>query len=142
MPVSFLDILERAAAGEAVKKESWDFDHVMIPVRTLVEERSLVKGSKDEVVCTDDALIDTIFEAGFELALKSGAYCISTGRNIKFTKDELLEGMARVPQTLSMGEGKDERVLFARNPEDTRGPRSSGPATLAYQLRRTFSSPW
>lgn len=122
MPVSFLDVLDRAATGEPVKKEDWDFDRVVMPVRDLVESRGLEKKSKDEVVCADDALIDSIFEAGFQLALDSGVYCISTGRVIKFTKAELLEGLARAPRSLPMGEGKDERVLFARNPEDSRPP--------------------
>ncbi len=67
-------------------------------------------------------MADAIFEAGLELAKKIGAYSRSTERIIQFDPDELEEGLKRMPQTLTVGEGKDVRTLFARKIMDERPP--------------------
>jgi methylamine---corrinoid protein Co-methyltransferase len=121
MPVSYLDILERSETGEAVSKDDWDFDHVVMPVRELVEKYAL-SWDKAVLVPADPDMADRVFQAGFELAVASGVYCIDTGRIIRFSRSELEEGLANMRRELEMGEGKDKRVLFARRIEDPRPP--------------------
>ena len=118
---SYLDILDRSKTGQAVDKKDWDMDFVVLPVRNLVQKYDL-KWYQQHAVPHDDDLTDRLFQAGLELAAASGIYCISTGRVIAFSRDELLAGMRRMPQELQMGEGQDARCLFARAVMDERPP--------------------
>ena len=118
---SYLDIMDRAKTGEPVSKADWDMDHVVLPVRRLVKKYRL-EWDKNQVIPEDEDLIDRLFQAGMELAVASGIYCIATGRVIKFGQEEILEGIDRLPKTLQMGEGKDARVLYARKVMDERLP--------------------
>ena len=63
-----------------------------------------------------------IFDAALDLALELGVYNYSTGRVVKFTSDELLMGLRKAPQAVTLGEGKDARTLYARQVCDTRHP--------------------
>jgi len=75
-----------------------------------------------EIVTDDPALADAVFEAGFELARQIGCYFRSTERVVMFDERELLQGLARMPQTLVLGEGTDARTLYARRIMDDRPP--------------------
>jgi methylamine--corrinoid protein Co-methyltransferase len=118
---SYLDILDRAKAGPLVSKTDWDMEHIVLPVRRLVKKYRL-EWDKQQVIPENDNLIDRLFQAGMELAVSSGIYCIATGRVIQFSQQEISEGIERVPKTLQMGAGKDERDLFARKVMDERPP--------------------
>ncbi|MEN4041381.1 MAG: monomethylamine:corrinoid methyltransferase, partial [Anaerolineaceae bacterium] len=121
MPVTYLEILERAQTGTPLKKEDWDFEQIALPTRSLVKQYGL-QWQKDQVIPDDPDLIDRLFQAAFDLAISSGVYAPDTGRIIRFTRDELEEGMRLAPQTLVMGEGKDQRELFTRQVMDERPP--------------------
>ena len=118
---SYLDILDRAKTGQVVSKADWDMDYVVLPVRRLVKKYRL-EWDKNQVIPEDEDLINRLFQAGMELAVSSGIYCIATGRVIKFSQEEINEGIARVPRTLLMGEGKDARELYVRKVMDERPP--------------------
>ena len=118
---SYLDILDRAKTGPLVSKTDWDMDYVVLPVRRLVKKYRLA-WDKNQVIPEDEDLIDRLFQAGMEMAVSSGIYCIATGRVITFSQAEINEGIERVPQTLQMGERKDERELYARKVIDERSP--------------------
>lgn len=121
MIYSYLDILDRAKTGQSVKKCDWDMDFVVLPVRRLVKKYRL-KWDKQHAIPEDDDLVDRLFQAGMELASSSGIYCISTGRVITFSEEELIEGIRRMPGSLQMGEGEDARQLYARKIMDERLP--------------------
>jgi len=118
---SYLDILDRTKTGQLVEKSDWDMDFVVLPVRQLVNKYRL-GWDKQHAIPEDDDLLDRLFQAGLELAVSSGIYCVTTRRVITFSKEELLEGMRRMPQSLQMGEGKDVRCLYARKIMDERLP--------------------
>lgn len=118
---SYLEIWDRAKKGRPIQKESWDLDHIVLPVKKLVDIYKL-KWDKQQIITEDEAMIDRLFNAGMELAVASGIYCISTGRMISFSRDELVEGFKRMPQRLSMGESSDQRTLYARKIMDERPP--------------------
>jgi methylamine---corrinoid protein Co-methyltransferase len=121
MPVHYLDILERAQTGTPLKKDEWDFDRVTMTTRSLVKKYGL-KWQKEQVIPTDSDLIDRVFRAGFELAAAAGVYSLDTGRVIHFSTSELEDALRAAPQTLVMGEGPDERSLYARRVCDERPP--------------------
>jgi methylamine--corrinoid protein Co-methyltransferase len=118
---SYLEVLDRSKTGQEVSKETWDMDHIVLPVRNLVKKHNLT-WDKAHAVPQDNDLIDRLFLAGMELALTSGIYCMNTGHIIKFSEDELRQGLERLPQELVMGEGDDARTLFPRRIMDERPP--------------------
>ena len=91
--ISYLEILDRAKTGLQVGKSDWDMEHIVLPVRELVKKHYL-QWDKTNAIPQDDALIDRLFQAGMEFAENSGIYCITTGRVIKFSGDELEAGTA------------------------------------------------
>ncbi len=121
MNIPYLEILDRAKNGVECKKNDWDMEHVVLPVMKLVKKYDL-KWDKQQVVPRDTNLIDRVFQAGLELAVSSGVYCISTKRIIRFSEDEIMQAMHAVPQTLQMGEGTDACTLYARRIQDKRKP--------------------
>lgn len=118
---SYLDILDRAKAGQLIKKSDWDMDFVVLPVRRLVKKYQL-KWDKQHTIPDDEDLVDHLFQAGMELAVSSGIFCINTGRVITFSREELIEGIRQMPQSLQMGEGDDVRQLYARKIMDKHLP--------------------
>ena len=118
---SYLEIWKRSVTGKKVEKAVWDLEHIVLAVKRLVSEHGLT-WDKKSALPQDSALIDRLFLAGLELAVSEGIYCITTGRVIKFSYDEIAEAMHRIPQRLPMGEGDDARLLFSRMVEDKRPP--------------------
>ena len=53
-----------------------------------------------------------------EFLTEKGAYCISTGRTIQFTRQEILETIEAIPAELTVGRGTDSRVLRKRSIEE------------------------
>jgi methylamine--corrinoid protein Co-methyltransferase len=121
MILNYLDILDRAKEGPYITEENWDLEKVAMTTMQLVEKYKLT-WDPEQIVTDDPGLADAIFEAGLELATTIGAYSRTTERIIEFSRDELEEGMRRLPQTITMGEGKDARTLFARQIMDERPP--------------------
>jgi methylamine---corrinoid protein Co-methyltransferase len=121
MPIHYLDILDRAQKGTHLKKEEWDFDRVAMTTRNLVKQYDL-KWQKDQVIPSHPDLIDRVFQAGLDLATAAGIYAVDCGRIIHFSREELEEALHTAPRSLVMGEGKDERILFARGICDKQPP--------------------
>ena len=118
---NYLDILDRANTGPYISEENWDLEKVAMSTMKLVKKYKL-QWNPEEIITDDPGLADAIFEAGLALAVEIGAYSRSTERIIQFDRNELEEGMWRMPQTLIMGEGKDACTLFSREIMDERPP--------------------
>ena len=118
---SYSEIWSRSMTGRKIEKPDWDMEHIVMPVRRLVAEYELAWDKRNPIPM-DGSMLDRLFTAGLELAALSGVYCISTGRVIKFSQDEILQAMVRAPRRVRMGTGKDARWLFPREIEDERLP--------------------
>jgi methylamine---corrinoid protein Co-methyltransferase len=119
--LNYLEILDRASSGPFITEDDWDLEKVATATARLVQKHKL-QWNPEEIVTSDPALADAIFEAGLELAQELGCYSRSTERIIEFDPGELEEGLKRMPQSLVMGEGKDARTLFPRKVMDDRLP--------------------
>ena len=117
----YYEILDRANRGPYLTEEQWDLEKVAMTTRHLVEKYKL-SWNPSCILPRDGALADAVFEAGMELAESLGVYCRDTKRVIEFDPQELEAGLRRMPQTLAMGEGKDQRTFFVRGIEDGRPP--------------------
>ena len=119
--ISYGNILDRTKTGGSIKKEDWDFNHVLLPAKELVEKYTL-EWDAQQVIPDNPDLADRVFQAAMDLAAGSGIYCISTGRVIQFSRAELETGLHEMPQELVMGEGGDARLIFARQVMDPQPP--------------------
>ena len=116
----YLDLLDRSATGEPMSSGDWDLT-VAMAVRRLVREHRL-DWDRGRIVNDDPARASAVFDAGLALAEEVGVYNVTTGRRVRFTLDELRDGLRDAPQALVMGEGADARTLVARGIRDERPP--------------------
>lgn len=117
----YLELCERSHTGEKVTKDDWDMDYIIDTVRDLVEEYEF-EWDKQVIIPEDEKLFADMFEAAKKMLLETGVYNMTTQRIIKFTEEEIEEGIRNMKTELTMGEGKDAYTLVARKVEDEREP--------------------
>ena len=86
--ISFWDVIERCDKGE--RMEETDYDRLLWRNVSEIVKRYDIRYVRDQVIPNDDALADRAFEAGLELFLRIGFYCIDTNRVVRFTKEEVV----------------------------------------------------
>ena len=80
-----VEIVKRAQSGPFMKEKEFEVGLVK-RIRKLVKEYG-IKYDANNLVPADDDMADRIFEAGLQLFVEFGAYCQSTERCIRFTRD-------------------------------------------------------
>ena len=119
--LNYLEILDRANTGPYLSEENWDLEKVAMTARRLVKKYK-VEYDPNEIVTSDPAIADAIYQAGYEMAVELGAYSRSTERIIEISQDEIDAGIHNMKKVLVMGEGKDARTLHARTLDDELPP--------------------
>ena len=119
--LNYLEILDRANTGPYISEENWDLEKVAMTARRLVKKYK-VEYDPNEIVTSDPAIADAIYQAGYEMAVELGAYSRSTERIIEISQDEIDAGIHNMKKALVMGEGKDARTLHARTLNDDLPP--------------------
>lgn len=117
----YLELCERSHTGEKVTKDEWDMDYIIDMVREIVEDYEF-DWDKEVIIPEEDKLFEDMFAAAKRMILETGVYNMSTQRIIKFTEEEIEEGIQNMKTELTMGEGKDAYTLVARKVEDPREP--------------------
>jgi methylamine--corrinoid protein Co-methyltransferase len=118
--LSFWDVVKRCDHGE--RMEESDFDLLLWQHVSEIVKKYDIYFNRDQIIPDDDSLADRAFEAGLELFLKTGFYCLDTNRVVRFAKEEVLESISGAPSSYAWGKGKDRRVCEARTIEDRRDP--------------------
>ena len=111
-------VLNKTETGLVVDENEWDRQYINQTVKDLVKKFDITWDKKFYGVPSDDALADRVFEAGFELAVQSGLYCVDTKRRMAWTVDELKDVLANAPVEVTAGEGKDQVTFRRRNVEE------------------------
>ena len=109
----FLELVNRGYAGEAVSKDDWDMDHIVVPMMDIIEEFELERGEGD-VLLFDADTARTYFDAAVEFLVRSGVYNQSTGRVMSFTREEILEAARNMPQAVTVGHDADAYTFVPR----------------------------
>ena len=117
----FLEFCQRSHTGEKVSKDDWDMDYVIEGVRDLMDEYGF-SWDKNIIIPEDEKLFQDMFEASKKLIENIGMYNLTTQRVIRFSEEEIEEGIRNMKTELVMGEGKDAVTLTARKVEDEREP--------------------
>ncbi len=84
--LDFLDVLERAKSGERITEKEFDFLYYR-KTEEVRKKYPKIQSPKDQniFVNLDDDVADAVFEAGIELLLETGGYCITSNRIIRWT---------------------------------------------------------
>ncbi len=115
--LTLLDIAERAAKGPKVDENSWNMS-LFHTLGELAKKYRVDYPDDGSYFNLDDELADRAFEAAIDFLTERGAYCISTGRVIQLTREEILETLEAIPAELTVGQGTDARVLRKRRIEE------------------------
>jgi len=114
-----LDVLDRSASGPIVEESEWDMMLVPNAVAKVKQEYHINFDDLDGVlVPSDDDLADRVYQAGLDLAISLGAYCVSTSRRMQFNRDEILTALAHAPIAVTYGQGLDQHTERKRKVED------------------------
>jgi methylamine---corrinoid protein Co-methyltransferase len=114
-----LETLDRAENGPVVDEKVFDDQQIRQTVRAVIQEFD-IKLPMQSLVPQDDALADRMFEAGLELAARSGLLCMDTQRQMIWTRAELLEILADSPEEITMGSNDNAVRIRRRRPEEDR----------------------
>lgn len=109
--------LNKTETGPIVDEKDWDRQYINKTIKDLVDKYD-VRWDKSTLVPADDSLADRVYQAGYELALSSGLYCVDTNRRMIWTQAELDEVLENTPTSVTVGEGKDEVTFRKRNVEE------------------------
>jgi len=119
--VNLLDIIDRSLEGPFTFENDFDLKIFVPKLREVIKKYEIKYDPENPLSCDDD-LADRVFKAGIELFAEVGVYCVDTERIIKFTEEEILEGLAEAPRCPVFGEGNDAKALVARKPESDIAP--------------------
>ncbi len=125
-----LEIYKRSRTGPFMKEIEFD---LLLAQRTQELVREFEINYDPQNVCpADDHLADRVFQAGLQLLADVGAYHLDTQRVIKFSKEEILEGLRQAPARIVVGEGNERLIVKHRGIEDPEPPLNlTGPAGQA-----------
>lgn len=118
---TFLDVCEKAVSGPIMSESDFDMK-VFMPTVSALARKYDIKYDKDNPVPSDDEAADNLFQASLEFLESVGVYCQDTNRLIKFSKEEILDGISKAPGKCFFGEGKEAKVFGLRKPDDKKIP--------------------
>ena len=118
---SLWEVLDRACnTGATMPGKNFDMN-VFTTTSRLVKEHD-IRYDPLTPVSTDDKLADEVWNAGVELFTEVGAYCMNSNRVIKFTEEEVKEGLSELRGEATIGAGKEQRKIKLRKVGDTSPP--------------------
>jgi methylamine--corrinoid protein Co-methyltransferase len=103
--------------GPKVEENAWNMG-LFKKMNELTEKYQLYYPGDGPVFNLDDGLADRAFRAAIDFLVETGVYCTTTGRVIRFTEDEVLSTVRAMPKEVTVGEGRDARVLKQRRLEE------------------------
>jgi methylamine--corrinoid protein Co-methyltransferase len=110
-------VLDKSEQGPIVEEKVWDKQYIGAKVKQLITKYDITWDEKT-MVPSDDALADRLYQAGLELALESGVYCINTKRQMIWEPEEIQNIFDDAPAELLVGEGADSVSIKHRLPEE------------------------
>ena len=114
--LSLLEVAERSVKGPRLEEGDWNL-RLFRSMRELARKYEIQVPADPCFFNFDPALVDRAFAAAVDFLSEIGVYCISTGRVIKFSQEEVLAVAKEAPTEVGMGEGRDRRVFRQRKIE-------------------------
>lgn len=126
--ITVFDVYDRAKTGQKMEEKEWDFK-VIPQTAAALQEKYNIKMDKKKIIPDDKELIDKLFNAGLDMLIECGIYCIDTGRVIKYTRDEVLYALNNAPDHFTFGEGKEAINVVPRHSSSKKAPVIQGGPT-------------
>ena len=127
MSSRLMQVSERALRGPLCK--TTDFDSMITTKTMSLAKEYGIKYDSNDLVPTDNSLVDDVYKAGFDLFCDLGALCLDTTRRIIFTENEVKEALRYLPTEVHVGCGREARVARKRIVEDRNPPMILGGPT-------------
>jgi methylamine--corrinoid protein Co-methyltransferase len=135
------DVLDKTVTGPLITKRDFEFKFVPQTTKEVLKEHGLEKSFEpDSPINTDLDLAAKFYEAGYDLALRTGMFCPDTGRRIVFTDSEIKDAITRAPTEIRLGYGKDAVTIRSRSPGDNRPPVAEG-SSLGMSISEEYFVP-
>jgi len=115
--LSLLDIAERMQRGPKMDENVWNMG-LFQKMNELTERYQLFYPKDAPVFNLDWDIADRAFRAAIDFLVETGIYCASTSRVIQLSEDEVLSTIKGMPKEVTVGEGRDARVLKQRRLEE------------------------
>lgn len=77
-----IKVLDKAESGPLIEEKEWDQRYIYQTIQELIARYDIHWDRNSTAVPSDDALADRVYAAGFELACRSGVYCIDSHRRM------------------------------------------------------------
>ncbi len=115
--ISLLEVAERSQKGPKMDETTWNMG-IFTKMNELVKRYDIEVPADCPYFNQDDELVDKVFQAAVDYLAERGVYCVSNGRVINFTREEVLEGIKESPAEVRIGEGRDARIMRQRRIEE------------------------
>ncbi len=112
-----LEFWARAATGPICFTQDFD-TKVYWPKLKAITEKYGIKYDPSQMIPCDDDFLDRLWKAAIELVVEVGVLCADTNRIIEFSEEEILEVIDNIPDSYTMGNGKDAITCSHRGFED------------------------
>jgi methylamine--corrinoid protein Co-methyltransferase len=126
--VTVFDVYDRAKSGPIVDEKDWDYK-IVPQTAAKLKEKYNIKMDKKTIIPEDKDLINNLFNAGLDMLVECGIYCIDTGRVIKYTRDEVLNAVNSAPDHFIFGEEKEAIYVTPRHSSSPKPPIIQGGPT-------------
>lgn len=126
--VTVFDVYDRAKSGQKIEEKDWDFK-IIPQTATRLKKKYGIKMDKKTMIPEDKELISNLFNAGLDMLVECGIYCISTGRVIKYTRDEVLHAIKAAPDHFTFGEEQEAINVVPRAYNSAKAPVIQGGPT-------------
>ncbi len=117
---NFLEVIQRAESGEKIREG--DFDRKIGRKALELQKKYEIRYRPEMVIPTDDGLADRLYQAGVDLFLDIGVFCMDTQRVIHFSPEELRWALEHAPKEVQYGREKETVIVYPRKVEDQRDP--------------------
>jgi methylamine--corrinoid protein Co-methyltransferase len=114
--LSLLDIAERTQKGPKMEVKAWDLG-IFRKMQELGRRHDIRHPGGRLWFNEDDALPERAFRAAVDFLTEMGVYCLTTGRVIQFSRDEVMDAVRCGRPEVVVGEGRDQRVMRQKQVE-------------------------
>ena len=114
--ISLLDIAERVQKGPKMDENDWNMV-LFHKLQALTQKYAITYPGDGSYFNFDPQVAERAFNAAIEFLVDMGVYCVSTRRVVKFEEHEIRAAIDEAPCSITVGEGRDARILRQRKLE-------------------------
>ncbi|NLI74411.1 MAG: monomethylamine:corrinoid methyltransferase, partial [Euryarchaeota archaeon] len=132
------DTYLRSEKGPRIPESIWDNE--IVPNAAIEMKTKYDVSFGDDIIPTDQDLMNRLFMAGMDLLTTVGIYNVDTERIIKVTEDEVKAGLKAAPKEIRLGSHNDMVILAPRKGNSSKKPIIQGGPTGATVSEDIFVS--